>query len=1021
MRTGTSLPNPRTSIKAVVSLAFACLVIVWAISLLDAPPAVQSQGTGGEVHGFIFASAGTDDRPNNQVRIFLPDIEVFVKNTGTGVDSATVKTDIKGRFVIPRQTPGRYQLCFKAPGYEAGCSNEPITITSLTVFPQPAAITPRPGYVFGRVTMKDNRSPHQVDPFFKIDVQTQVRALDSAGVAAGIAARANNQGFYLIPEVPSGAARLIARSEVTTVTGAVSVAAARTARVDLTLPNTNPVITTVIASDASGNGVRKAATGDAVTVRVQASDADGDALHYSWAPSARSGAFSTVDAPTVSWKLPTFGGLHTMYVAVTDRKGGYSIGKVDVSTSSKQVSFSGKVSGTDVPAVDGATVTINGRQTRTTRTGYFFLQLPSESGRYVMSINKPGYQLLSRVSQEAVLDGKYQLVRAQRFTVNPRGAIKVTEERSAGINRPGASVTIPANSLVDSRGRAATGSLSLFISTFNLTDPAGRSPGDYAGTGRTGRNLILTSYGMVDIQIVDGRNQPINLAPGRTAEVSLPVEPRQLNNLARRPPNSIPIWFYDQIAGQWKEEGTATLAGNYYVTKVRHFSVINADVTFNDAACLRLVADTTKLRLPFDVRLTIPTGTGVDKVITKTMSDALSVVVRLPPSTPITIDVLDSNGNPIATARQIVTTGPANIGVPELNPPYPYVMCTAEVVLTLGLPADGGFLDFSSVGLSTEAEATAYYAAIDPTNAKDTLTKWKNENGFASGDEASAIYFNEGDLGFGRSMHVQEVGSNRAFYVSNYPTVDEARLDVNLIATVAMEYSPHPSGGARYTKFYVFDAGGNRLKSADLDGRGQKFIPKLCIICHGGDNASMTSTGDVEARFIPFDLASYRYTEVEIPPLSGTKPFSREAQEAQFRILNQRVLDTNFTSAIQELVQGWYGGPGLPNPTQNSLFVPAGWVAKSSVYTDVVAQSCRACHTTRDAPLDWAQFDGPNSFDGFKEFGGSIKYRVCDSKEMPQARRTYLNFWLSISPHRPAMLANAGLNGWLPTDTCPEP
>jgi hypothetical protein len=40
---------------------------------------------------------------------------------------------------------------------------------------------------------------------------------------------------------------------------------------------------------------------------------------------------------------------------------------------------------------------------------------------------------------------------------------------------------------------------------------------------------------------------------------------------------------------------------------------------------------------------------------------------------------------------------------------------------------------------------------------------------------------------------------------------------------------------------------------------------------------------------------------------------------------------------------------------------------------------------------------------------------------MPQARVTFRNFWLSTSPHRPSVLANAGLDGWAPADPCPVP
>jgi hypothetical protein len=242
--------------------------------------------------------------------------------------------------------------------------------------------------------------------------------------------------------------------------------------------------------------------------------------------------------------------------------------------------------------------------------------------------------------------------------------------------------------------------------------------------------------------------------------------------------------------------------------------------------------------------------------------------------------------------------------------------------------------------------------------------------------------------------------------VTNYDTVDEARLDINAIATVAMEYSPPPSNpsGTPYIKFFVFadlDSDGVQelVNSADLDGGGQKFAPALCIICHGGNRPAFDGTGpypnegNVGAQFIGFDLESYKHSDFEFPPFSGIKPFGR-APDA---------------SGLVSLP--------LPSGTQNSGFVPTGWLSpsdKSGVYNNAVKRYCRACHTTRDATLDWATFDLMNSYNGF------IKTVVCNLRVMPQARRTYLNFWLSTSPHGPSVFANGGITGWSPTDACPE-
>src|SRR5438876_12593 len=64
--------------------------------------------------------------------------------------------------------------------------------------------------------------------------------------------------------------------------------------------------------------------------------------------------------------------------------------------------------------------------------------------------------------------------------------------------------------------------------------------------------------------------------------------------------------------------------------------------------------------------------------------------------------------------------------------------------------------------------AEAYYRAIDPANARDTLAKWKALNGFGTGTgtEVNVVFGDRRDLGYGRDMHArQNPDGTLAFYV----------------------------------------------------------------------------------------------------------------------------------------------------------------------------------------------------------------------------------------------------------------
>ena len=340
------------------------------------------------------------------------------------------------------------------------------------------------------------------------------------------------------------------------------------------------------------------------------------------------------------------------------------------------------------------------------------------------------------------------------------------------------------------------------------------------------------------------------------------------------------------------------------------------------------------------------------------------------------------------------------------------VSLTVLEVAALPPPPAGGFLTAvgnDRFGDDPDEVAEAYYRAIDPTDAKDTLDKWLGVNGLNGSPDAFAAFFNAGDLGFGRRMIMKRTGRDIAYAVGNYATVDDAVADVNPVATVTMEYSPGPAGGQPYIKFYAFeDRNGDgiqeRVRSVDLDGGGRKPLPALCIVCHGGSpsaldlNGNYPDQGNIGSQFLPFDLESFEY--------SCETGFSRAEQEADFKRLNEPILETNPVPATRELIEGWYGGSTLPLPTQSSDFVPDGWSGERDVYRTVIARSCRSCHVSRSAPLDFARFDDPVNFLGFKQLGTLIRLDIAQGR-MPHAKRTFEKFWLSTAPHQPQVLLEA--------------
>ena len=157
--------------------------------------------------------------------------------------------------------------------------------------------------------------------------------------------------------------------------------------------------------------------------------------------------------------------------------------------------------------------------------------------------------------------------------------------------------------------------------------------------------------------------------------------------------------------------------------------------------------------------------------------------------------------------------------------------------------------------------AQAYYDAIDPNDSRATLNGFRTTNGFgttvAGVEEIEIIFRDVNDLGYGRKMTVRFTNSGYAgwpgthwvaVHVGNYQVTPFAGLDystLNLeaainanpnfhVGTNAIEYTTAPNG-LKFAKFYTYDPDtGARLDTVNLDGRGAKAMPSVCVNCHGG-------------------------------------------------------------------------------------------------------------------------------------------------------------------------------------------
>lgn len=639
---------------------------------------------------------------------------------------------------------------------------------------------------------------------------------------------------------------------------------------------------------------------------------------------------------------------------------------------------------------------------------------------------------------------------------------------------PGIRLQIPANSLQDANGTAPSGPVDVTLYTTDLRTPFDM-PGDYTVLD-SGQEKVMESYGAGHVEVNAGGNR-YSLKSGTTATLSIPIDGIQLAAPGAEPA-TIPLLTYDEKNGVWVPDGTMQRVGNAYVAKVSHFSDFNSDLVKTNQACIRIFsgdpgAGLAKLPAQYNIEITIPQGTAAPRFFSRLVANTdpfFHSFYNLPTNTDVTLAVysIDPPPNTKLFGTFVVNTGGVQSPSTPNRPAPNYGACQGSVVLfdaTQPTPGPDAFLhglySFEAANLTElavtnpalEAQfntaSSNYYQQVDPRGLRNTFSAFLTRNGFAAGNHDSATYVNAADLAFGREMHCKRTpatdggADDVACYVTNYGQANGSNADddadfinaanrTNAVATVAMEYSrvenppadPNefdPADPDRVVKFFVYQQPtGIRQNKADLDSRGARPVPQLCMVCHAGEyptgaalgvptfnNKASVKLGSV---FIPFDLRSLYIKDGVV--VNGATPYDKANQQSAFKALNQtHVQATSPGAAITDEINNMYNPP--TTPTQSETFVVGGWQANAgqqAMYSNVVAASCRMCHASRPDPavapgnLD-LRFHQASSVIGL---GATVPFRVCTQRVMPHALATYNRFWQSLNPHQPSQLKAFG-------------
>ncbi|MEO1030223.1 MAG: carboxypeptidase-like regulatory domain-containing protein [Bacteroidota bacterium] len=222
--------------------------------------------------------------------------------------------------------------------------------------------------------------------------------------------------------------------------------------------------------------------------------------------------------------------------------------------------------------IEAVTITIGNETVITDSNGVFVINNATVNERFgYVKAEKAGYIHGSRSVVPSSGTNKVTIMLLEATIV---GSV-TSGSASEIVANDGSSVSFDGN-FIKEDGSSYSGSVDIIMHHLNPTDADMelQMPGMLYAENEAGAERMLQTLGMLAVELRGSGGEDLNLAEGSSSEIKIPVDP----SLMATAPATIPLWYFDEAKGYWKEEGVATLQGDMYVGTVSHFSFWNCDI-----------------------------------------------------------------------------------------------------------------------------------------------------------------------------------------------------------------------------------------------------------------------------------------------------------------------------------------------------------------------------------------------------------------------------------------------------------
>lgn len=245
--------------------------------------------------------------------------------------------------------------------------------------------------------------------------------------------------------------------------------------------------------------------------------------------------------------------------------------------------------------VSGATVKVNGN-TATTGSGgeFIFNNISVPAGRVFAVVTANGY--FNGAKAEEPVSGGVTTIKIIMLTKTVTHTINSSSGGSADLTN-GSKVELQPNSVSVQGGSQYNGQINLSVVYMDPTSVSFSetvSGGDMAAVRTDNSSATLYSYGILKVIMEGSAGESLQLSSGSTSVITTTIPPSMVSDA----PSTIPLWFFDEQTGLWREEGTATKQGDKYVGTVSHFTDWNCDYPFRTGSVTGRVVDCNNEPLP---------------------------------------------------------------------------------------------------------------------------------------------------------------------------------------------------------------------------------------------------------------------------------------------------------------------------------------------------------------------------------------------------------------------------------------